>query len=135
MMYIIMMPQIGNQVCYYATTLTTLTQRFIIFIDLQSRPLLNQIDAIEGSGKIVKVIEEVASRWEEVATRLYFEGRVIRQIRRDHNDSCEEACRAVFMAWLDGKGRRPITWEILIKVLKEAEFSETASDLEYVLMM
>ena len=94
---------------------------------------MKQIDVIEGNGKTVKVIEQVAARWESVATRLHFEGCNIQQIRRDNRDSCTDACRTVFIEWLDGKGRKPITWKTLIEVLREANFSEIASGLEHVM--
>ena len=94
---------------------------------------MSQIDVIEGNGKIVKIIEHVAPRWRAVATRLHFEGHIIQRITKDHSSSCTDACRTVFIEWLDGRGRKPVTWETLIKVLKEAGFSEAASDLEHVI--
>lgn len=39
---------------------------------------------------------------------------------------------AVFTEWLEGKGRKPTTWETLITALKEGEFLTVASDLEIV---
>ena len=40
----------------------------------------------------------------------------------------------VFSEWLEGKGRKPITWATLIMVLKDsAEFSKIAHDLEIIL--
>lgn len=92
---------------------------------------MSQIDRVEGKDKVIKVIEQVAGRWERVATRLCFEGHNIQRIKRDDNNSCTEACRTMFIEWLNGKGRKPVTWETLIKVLKEAGFSEIASDIEH----
>ena len=94
---------------------------------------MNQLGIIKGNGKTVKVIRRVAAKWEEVATSLHFDGHDIERIKRDHNNSCLEACRTVFMEWLEGEGLEPITWETLIKVLNEAGFSEPASDLEHVI--
>ena len=39
---------------------------------------------------------------------------------------------AVFTEWLEGKGRKPTTWETLITALKEGEFLTVASDLEII---
>ena len=94
---------------------------------------MSQIDCVEGNDEVIKVIERVAGSWEKVATRLCFEGHDIQRIKRDDRNSCTEACRTMFIEWLRGKGRKPITWETLIKTLKEAEFSEIASDLEHLL--
>lgn len=94
---------------------------------------LHELDFIEGNDVTVKVIERVASEWEKVATRLHFDGPDIRRIRKDNHFQCIESCRAVFIEWIKGKGRHPATWQILIKVLREADLSEVASDLEFVL--
>ena len=65
---------------------------------------------------------------------LHLEDCDIQRIRRDHrNDSYKDACQTALKEWLEGKGRNPVTWKTLISALKEAEFSEIASDLEYVL--
>ena len=99
---------------------------------LSLQPELYQINLVEGIDKTIRVIEQVASKWEEVATRLHFEGHDIKNIKRNHTD-CVEACRTMFMEWLEKKGRRPKTWNTLIKVLEEAAFSEIATDLKLVL--
>ena len=39
---------------------------------------------------------------------------------------------AVFTEWLEGKGRKPTTWEILIAALKEGEYLTIANDLEVI---
>jgi hypothetical protein len=93
---------------------------------------LDQIDRIEGNGKVVKVIESVAARWEEVAVRLYFNHHAIERIKRDNHYQTTPSCRTMFGEWIDGKGeiRQPINWKTLVTVLKEAEFSELASDLQ-----
>ena len=37
---------------------------------------------------------------------------------------------AVFTEWLEGRGRKPTTWETLIAALKEGEYLTIAKDLE-----
>ena len=85
---------------------------------------------IEGKIGVIRIIEQVALGWKEVAIRLHFEGHDIQRIETDSNLYIEEACQTVFMEWLSGKGRMPITWETLIKALEEAGFSDLASALE-----
>jgi len=33
--------------------------------------------------------------------------------------------------WLGGRGKQPVTWWTFIEVLKDAEFSELAKDIEF----
>ena len=96
-------------------------------------PKLDQIDHIEGSGKVVKVIKSVAARWEDIAVRLHFDHNIIKHIKRDNHHQTIPSCRTMFGEWLDSKNRKPVNWKTLITALKEAEFSELASDLQEVL--
>ena len=79
----------------------------------------------------MKVINQVTPKWERVATRLYFEHHDIMRIRRD----CMflDAPHTLFVEWLDGQGRRPVTWETLIEALTESDLSELAADLRELL--
>ena len=97
-------------------------------------PKLHELDLIKSETLTVTVLKTVASKWERVATRLYFDSHDIERIKKD-NRECMDACRSVFSEWLEGNGRRPTIWQTLIEVLKEADFSEIASDLEDVLKL
>ena len=97
------------------------------------QPKLHHLGLIKDSGKTVKVIEQAAAKWEEVATRLHFESHDISCIRKDYHQQTIEACRTVFIEWLQGKGRKPTTWDTVIKALEEADLSELAGDLKVVL--
>ena len=81
----------------------------------------------------MRVIERAAAKWVSVATRLHFESHDISRIREDYNQQTIKACQAVFIEWLEGKGRTPTTWNTVIKVLEEADLSELAGELKIVL--
>ena len=78
------------------------------------------------------MIKQTAAKWESVATRLYFEIDDISCIIRDAHYQSIDACRTVFTEWLQGNGRKPTTWNTVIKALEEAELSELAADLNTV---
>ena len=75
------------------------------------------------------MIESVACVWEKVATRLYFEGHDILRIQTNKHQA-EDACRTMFVEWLEGRGRTPTTWETVLKALEEAKQRELAKDLK-----
>jgi hypothetical protein len=79
------------------------------------------------------VIKQAAAKWESVATSLYFESHDITRIKRDIHYQSIDACRTVFIEWLEGNGRKPTTWNTVIKALEEADLSELAGDLKIVL--
>lgn len=79
------------------------------------------------------MISRAAAEWKEVATRLHFEGHEIKSTEKDQHYQTVDACRTVLIDWVEGKGRKPTTWDTLIKALEEAELAELASDLRDVL--
>ena len=92
--------------------------------------MYHQLDLIEGNGKKVRVISAMASKWDTMALRLYFDGTDIERIRMDSHHQCESACRKMFQEWLDGNGRKPLTWRTLVKAVHEAGMSECAKDMK-----
>ena len=102
------------------------------FFNITSIPKLHELDRIEGNDKVVKVIEHVASSWDKLALRLHFSRHDIGRISRDTREQSVQATSVVFTEWLDGKGRKPVTWETLMSALKEGEYSTIASDLEVI---
>ena len=80
------------------------------------------------------MINRTASVWEKVATRLYFKGHDILTIERN-KPQAEDASRTMFIEWLEGKGRTPITWETIIRALAEAELAEVAEDLKNIITL
>ena len=80
------------------------------------------------------MIKRIASRWDDVATRLHFDLDVIKCIKKDNHYINNPSCREMFSMWLKGEGRQPADWETLIKALREAEFSELAEEVQTTLL-
>ena len=84
------------------------------------RPKLYQLQKFKGrGGRTVKVIEQVAPVWEQLACSLHFDSAVIGAIDRDHR-KCEVACMDMFGRWLEGSARQPVSWETLIAALRDS---------------
>ena len=98
-------------------------------------PKFHELDLISGNKKTVRVFEGTASKWESIATRLYFEGNTISQIWTESQNNQLGACRSVFTEWLSGKEglRTPRTWSTVIKVLQEAHLGQLADELKEIL--
>ena len=86
-------------------------------------------------GRTVKVIEEVAAKWEQLASALEFSSAVVRTVRRDNNQDCAAACEEVLRRWVGGAEgtRQPVSWTTLIECLRDCDFITLARDLEDVL--
>ena len=100
-----------------------------ISLHVDSTPKLHQLCYLNYNNRTIKVIERVASKWEHVATQLYFEGHLINTVKRDSHFQADAACRDMFTKWLEGMGREPVTWGTLINALYEANLSSVAKEL------
>ena len=75
-------------------------------------------------GEKVRVVQEVAVHWKDLAMALRFDYSLIKIIREDNkHDSCVEACEDMFHRWLEGEACQPVTWERLIEALKDIDQS------------
>ena len=82
-----------------------------------------------GGGKEIRVISQIAGGWEKVALALRFDGAALTAIDRDSFHRPEMACLNMFQRWMRGEGRGPVCWEVLMKALKDAEYTVLAEDL------
>lgn len=90
---------------------------------LSSRPKLHQLQALTTpAGRRVKVKDEVAHEWQEVAVALHFDGGEIEAIRQSTYNQSSDACRVLFSQWLQGGHRKPVSWETLAQALTDAGF-------------
>ena len=97
---------------------------------LEDRPTLRQLQMLQDQGKAVKVISTAASKWEDIAIAMGLELN-IQKICRDTN-SVDEACRSVFMSWLEGNTSTTVSWDALLECLEKAELSALANDIRCV---
>ena len=76
------------------------------------------------------MIDEVASRWEDVAVALGFSGNTIDIVKRDEYGDASTGCSKMFQKWLKGAGSQPPTWETLVAALYEAKLDTLANKIE-----
>lgn len=72
-------------------------------------------------------MEGVAPKWKDVAILLGFTGSKIMSIDKGVQRDPEDACREMFICWLEGGSNlKPVSWDSLIKCLIDTELSELA---------
>ena len=77
----------------------------------------------------MKVVEEVAAKWEQLAYVLHFSPAVVRNIQRDTQHDCVSACQEVLYRWLNGETSHPVSWQTLIDSLRDCDFNTLADDI------
>ena len=98
-----------------------------------TRPTLLQLThLVTHFGKKVEIIKYIAPEWKTVAIHMNFDptGYTINIIAASNPLNPVACCTDMIMEWLGGKGRQPATWATLVKVLRNAEFTVLADDVE-----
>ena len=90
------------------------------------KPKLHQLKFLRCRGRTLKIIETVAEQLEEMTLALQLE---------DHAFEGDPvpACCEMMQQWLDGEGRKPVTWLTLIESLADTGFLDLAKNLQEIL--
>ena len=90
----------------------------ILFVAIDDPPKLHQLQYFEHRSLIIKTIDRVAAQWKSIALHLHFENHCIEIIEKDCPCQSAIACCTMFTRWLQGNGRKSITWRTLIVALE-----------------
>ena len=75
-------------------------------------------------------MEGVAAKWKDLAILLGFTGPKIISIDKGVQRDPEDACREMFIYWLDGGSNlKPVSWDSLVECLIDIGLSELAVDV------
>lgn len=121
---------------YDATLSGVLTASVPHPCSVDDKPKLSELQLLEGrDGGKVRVIEGVAHKWKNMATSLSFDGPRIESIDMGALKMTEDACRKMFVKWLDGDHdlKEPVTWATLIRCLIDAGLIDMADKLKEIL--
>ena len=58
-------------------------------------------------------------------------GTIVEAITEKHRGNVKEINKTILQEWLKGRGKEPFTWETLVKVLRDADLSTLADDIEH----
>ena len=91
--------------------------------------ILLSIYLSEGNDKpkyveLCELIPQHAAHWEDLGAHLGLEDYVINNIRRNHPNQCEDACREMFMKWLQVDPSP--TWRKLDDAIQSMTFNSSS---------
>lgn len=75
-------------------------------------------------GEHINIIHRLAPKWQQFGNLLRFDsdGHTLDIIAKDHTtDGCVVCCQEVATLWLQGRGRQPATWALLLELLEDME--------------
>ena len=83
---------------------------------------------------MVSIPVEVATKYFQFGTLLLDDqnGSRVKIMAHEHLNNAEVVNVAILQEWLMGRGKKPVTWAILVEVLRDIELSTLAGHIEAV---
>ena len=93
-------------------------------------PLL--IDFPSSTGRGLNVIQEIGVHYKQFGLLLLNDGSgaTITAIEHQYHLRAAAINCEILQRWIQGSGKQPVTWETLVKVLKQVELKTLASQIE-----
>ena len=83
-------------------------------------------------GHVINIPREIGCKYHNFGTLLLEDQTMahIRDLEHQLQKDGEEINRHILQEWLEGKGKKPITWGTLVKVLSDIGMGELAKKVE-----
>ena len=80
----------------------------------------------------INIPREIGSKYQNFGAQLLQEhtSAHIDDLEHHYRGSGEDINRHILQEWLEGRGRKPMTWATLARVLRDIEMGELAAKLE-----
>ena len=100
---------------------------------LTSKPTLPELLTLKtSSGSTVNIVEQIGTRYSILGPLLLDDdtGAVTSAIFNQHRDNAVAINQEIVTRWLQGQGKKPVTWSTLTDVLKEVGLSELSQMIQ-----
>ena len=104
----------------------------VFFILTANRPTMQLLLDFPGMKRRINIAKDISTHYREVGTFLLEEetNATVNSLSHSCNRDCEEINSRLLNRWLEGKGKKPITWETLVEVLRKAELQVLADEIK-----
>ena len=94
---------------------------------LTSLPILG-----DGAKKNLNIIQRTSTRYTKLAMYLLDDDNceIVDCLKEKCRGDPEEIVTAVYKKWINGTGRKPVTWLTLVDVLRDIELTSLAEEIE-----
>ena len=95
------------------------------------RPTMMELIRFRGRERRINIPQEISTKCHQFAVLLLEDstGARIRSMEQKHSNSTEEINMNIFEQWIEGKGRKPVTWRTLVEVLYDVQLISLADDI------
>ena len=87
--------------------------------------------------KNLSIIQRTGTRYTKLAMYLLDDDNcdIVDSLKEKYRGDPEEIVTAVYKKWINGTGRKPVTWQTLLDVLREIELNSLAEEIETALKL
>ena len=104
----------------------------VLFLPPDKTPSMLDLLRFPGTGKTFSILERIGTNYSDFGIHLLEDetGTVVDSIVKENRENAKDINRTISMRWLQGQGQKPVTWRTLIEVLRDADLTVLASDIE-----
>ena len=84
----------------------------------------------DAHGGMIRIIDEIAWRWDQVAIALEVDQFYINILTRDYPQNSQQACYKMLHYWRENASQ--VSWGFLVDALRRAEYNALAERIEEV---
>ena len=87
-----------------------------------------------GRGRTINIPQEIGSNYYYFGIHLLDDpnGTRVLNMERRHREDAERINTEILREWATGRGKKPVSWETLIEVLRDIELGALASEIEII---
>lgn len=82
----------------------------------------------------MSIIQKVCANYNYFKLALFLlddeNGIQVEALEKQHHQDAENITKAIFKRWIQGSGRRPVSWNTLVIALQDAGLKELADEIE-----
>ena len=96
------------------------------------QPTLIELVRFRGRDRRINIPQEISTKYHQFGILLLEDtnGARVRNMEHKHQRDAELISMEILQEWASGRGRKPVSWEILTEVLRDVELGQLASDIE-----
>ncbi len=80
-------------------------------------------------GRVIDLVTEIGTDYKKIGRILLKNDRKVANIETSKRGQVEDIVDEILTVWLKGGGRKPVTWETLVTVLRESGLVVLADDI------
>ncbi len=82
----------------------------------------------DSEGNELRIMDEIAPRWDQVAIALEVDERFIKILARDCSQNALQACHRMLAHWIDSQSQ--VNWGFMVDALRRADYKVLAKQVQ-----